>query len=346
MPKTQQGDAQNPDEELYTLAKAFFNFAPLGDGTKIEIVLPNPERKRTPSLKCNNYPPFDHEVSPDDMYSVVRVHSLLTRCYGEVVELSFVRDHKDNFKNHLVLIGAPYTNKLTEEANRCIKEAGGFHFVGSHPCRAIVRDKSDARYEIKLEDADNNVHVLPESGSLSGVEEMFLVEDYCYVSRRRLGEHVEIIIAGLRAYGQKAAYDFLGDKGFYKQTESVCGSKQFQVVVRVRVAGKSLYGPPEVAGMWPAPGRMDAPLSQRLDEVLAQCRQALEQLFVKRRESSEQGTTKPPTQEEVYKEWERMRGGPAEQKEYGRRMRSWTRKLREALRRKGRTWRLLLRDLK
>jgi len=284
MPGEVDRERRDRAQRLYTGAKALFAFRDIPEGIKIEIVLPNPERTREPTLDCKNYPLFKHEVSPDDMYSAIRVHSLLTACYGEVVDLSFVDYHQDS-ESHLVLIGAPYTNRLTAGANYQLKTDGGIYFQDNEPDREIVGRKD--KYKIGFDRDD-----VP-------VKNRSIVRDYCYLSRRRLsGNRVEIIIAGLRAYGQKASYSFLHEESFYRCVAPVLELGDFQIVVEVAVCNWSVHDwkVVEVNAGSNLEGRI-ARLSPRQAASLSQYNEALTRL-------QKRNPGKGPFKDaEVYKEW-------------------------------------------
>ena len=73
-----------------------------------------------------------------------------------------------------------------------------------------------------------------------------IITDYCLISKNSNKRHVEFVIAGLRAYGQRAAYDFLNDIDFYRAIEDLFDYRFFRVLVRVSVSNTTVVRPWEV----------------------------------------------------------------------------------------------------
>ena len=217
--------AARQNEGLYQLATAFFRLG--NDPKDVELVLPNPPRQRRSSLDCANYPLFDHEVSPDDMFSAARVYSLLTACYGEVVSIRFEKQAGDlagEPPHHRILIGAPYTNRLTKSSDNSLGDED-IRFDPDDNNRAILY--GERRYEIEFDTATGRIR-----------------RDYCFISRRAVGGQAEFVIAGLRAYGQVASFTFLSESDFFQQAmDLVSKVDAYQILVEVEVGDRQ-------AGPW------------------------------------------------------------------------------------------------
>ncbi|MEK6323998.1 MAG: toll/interleukin-1 receptor domain-containing protein [Acidobacteriota bacterium] len=198
------------DSEVYKLAKEFFGF---GHRPKeIKIFVPGKERPRnTFTLQCANYPLFDHYVFPDDLYSAMRVYSLLERSYPGKVEVAFAYKLPKLPDCHRVLIGGPPTNPFANAATRNCP----IHFDPDPEIR-ILHGANKRKYEIDFQDDR-------------------IREDYCLISKRTVNKKIEFVIAGLRAYGQMGVDLFLGQEEFYERLRNIPWNKDFQVLVKVEV---------------------------------------------------------------------------------------------------------------
>jgi len=65
--------------------------------------------------------------------------------------------------------------------------------------------------------------------------------DYCVLARYRTDAGTNVVIGGLRAYGQAASCQFLDSERFYKQADKYSSHDEFQLVVEVPVVGRE-YG--------------------------------------------------------------------------------------------------------
>ncbi|HZT59337.1 MAG TPA: toll/interleukin-1 receptor domain-containing protein [Pyrinomonadaceae bacterium] len=201
------------EKSVNSLAKDFFGFG--RSHTPITIVLPSFEKERISNLVCANYPRYNYEVSPDDVISSLRIYCLLSQSYPNRVQMNFDREFTLRPEHHTVLIGGPPTNTFVEDATRNCP----IHFSPDGPGRHLIGP--DKKYKVGFSD-----------GSLQSI-----VEDYCLISKRTYGTKSEFVIAGLRAYGQVQAYNFLGDANFYRQAGGVAKVADFQIVVKVSVKG-------------------------------------------------------------------------------------------------------------
>jgi len=206
--------------KIYDLARQFFGF---GEGPKnIKIILPSVSQKREVSLRCENYPLFDYEISPDDMYSALRIHSLLTSIYGDIVEVYSHNDIRTRPSHNNIFIGGPPTNSFSFQA---VKNAP-IRFGGDNVNRVFQGKERD--YKIGFSSADQ--------------ESRWITEDYSLISKRKKGKNIEFIIAGLRAYGQVATYEFLNEEDFYLSVQDISRFDSFQILVQIIVDRKTCSG--------------------------------------------------------------------------------------------------------
>jgi len=202
---------------VHDLAKKFFGFGE--NPGVIKIILPSVSQKREVSLKCANYPLFEYEISPDDMFSAIRVYSLLTSIYGEIVELYSHNEIILKPGYNQIFIGGPPTNSFIYHA---LKNAP-IHYSENNVNR-IIHGRNGS-YEIGFS--------TPDQGS------RWITEDYSLISRRKKNQNIELIISGLRAYGQVATYEFLNEEKFYRDISDVLDCDGFQVLVKITVQGKA-----------------------------------------------------------------------------------------------------------
>jgi len=204
---------------ILKMVEQFFGF---GENPRtIKIILPSVIQKREVSLLCANYPLFDYEISPDDMLSALRVHSLLSAIYADIVEVFSHKDFalKPGLNN--IFIGGPPTNSFSYQA---VKFAP-FHFGENNVDRVIYGVERD--YKI---------------GFSTKGKEKWLTEDYTLISKRKKYKNIEFMISGLRAYGQAATYNFLNEEDFYRKVEDVFNYDSFQILVKIMVEGKACVG--------------------------------------------------------------------------------------------------------
>jgi hypothetical protein len=131
---------------VHDLAKKFFGFGE--NPGVIKIILPSVSQKREVSLRCANYPLFEYEISPDDMFSAIRVYSLLTSNYGEIVELYSHNEIIIKPGYNQIFIGGPPTNSFIYHA---LKNAP-IHYGESNVDRIIHGEKGS--YEIGFSSPD------------------------------------------------------------------------------------------------------------------------------------------------------------------------------------------------
>lgn len=211
------------DTDVFLYAKSFFGF---GDDTQgITIVVPHVEQTRALSLRCRNYPPFDYEISPDDAFSAFRILGLLSAIYGERSRISIASDaeYHDHPTTDTVFVGGPPTNAYIHHLTR----KGPLKFGENNEQRSIQGSKDI--YWIKFREHFKNRPSQRIFNSLS------IEEDYCLIAKNTVRSHVQFAVGGLRAYGQRAAYDFLNDSDFYGEVETLFEYPFFRILVRVGV---------------------------------------------------------------------------------------------------------------
>ncbi len=101
-------------DRLHDCVKRFFGFGDQPDS--ISILLPEIVRARPSSLTCKNYPLFDYDISPDDVFTALRVYSMLVLLYGERVKAQPPQDLTGPPTEHYVSIGSSVTNKFTAQS--------------------------------------------------------------------------------------------------------------------------------------------------------------------------------------------------------------------------------------
>jgi hypothetical protein len=205
---------------IHKFAQRFFGF---GESPKtIKIILPGLPKKRETSLQCANYPLFEYEIAQDDMLSALRIHSLLTSIYGEIVEVYSHNAFILKPIHNNIFIGGPPTNPFSYQA---VKNAP-IQF-GDDQVNRVIYGKENS-YKIGFSSKDQELRRI--------------TEDYSLISKRKKNENIEFVIAGLRAYGQVATYNFLNEEDFYRQVEEVTRHDSFQVLVKIVVEGKACVG--------------------------------------------------------------------------------------------------------
>ena len=218
------------------LVKDFFGFGRKPE--RIIMILPSIPQNRRFSLVCKNYPKFKYAISPDDMFSTIRIHSLLTSIYGEIVE---VYDHKnipENIDFHRIIIGGPPTNVFSKDLLKGLP----IHFGDNNVDRTIRFKKSKGQpktYKIKF-----SPKVKSQNELKRGVHQ--IRRDYCIISRNKIHDKVVFVIAGLRAYGQLGVYYFLNTEGFYEKVQRIVQSDCFQILIQVDVWPNEKYGGYEI----------------------------------------------------------------------------------------------------
>jgi hypothetical protein len=189
------------------------------DNRKILVLLPSVTRARGPSLKCDNYPLYNFELSPDDAKTALKVYPLLMEQYGkDRVEVRFCNEERIKPDGgHLVLIGSSVTNLYTDDTLRVLKYSFG---SGSQDHDIIA-----------------NGNVLK-----THVESRKIVQDFAlFTRRRRQSGVVEIVLAGCRAYGQEAFVHLLSDSWFYSEVlPKISRDRDCQVLIEVRVRDRSI----------------------------------------------------------------------------------------------------------
>jgi hypothetical protein len=107
--------------ELETWARKFFGFVN-SDPERIEIFLPGMPRardlSRDPLGICLDYPRFDEELAPDDVYTAIRVYSLLLSLYPRttpsiICDTDFIPAIEFHPRSLRVSLGGAATNNLS-----------------------------------------------------------------------------------------------------------------------------------------------------------------------------------------------------------------------------------------
>jgi hypothetical protein len=204
---------------IQSLAKDFFGF---GDNPgRIFIILPSVPQDRKMSREYSNYPLYKFAIPPDDFLSAIEVYTLLQSFYAtngsrDIIEFDFHTEKKSLPKGNRVLIGSPATNLFSKQAvNYC-----QFRFDPDRTKRII-------------HGPDNKIYEIGEALNEDG--QSIITEDYCLLSKRRTGQHVEFLIAGLRAYGQQGVLLPLRDVGFFKKLQPIIKEDHFQILVKIIV---------------------------------------------------------------------------------------------------------------
>jgi hypothetical protein len=221
------------EENVFRYAKSFFGF---NNNNEITIIVPYVKQTRTLSLRCKNYPLFNYEISTDDAFSTFRVLGLLTAIYGQTKSISIVHNEPSFSlgKSNNIFIGGPPTNMFAYDLTR----KGPLQFSENNERRSIHGLKDI--YWIKFREHYNG-HTNQRIFDLLSIK-----EDYCLISKNTINNRVEFVIGGLRAYGQKAVYEFLNDINFYRAVKSVFKYPFFRILVRVKVNDYHITKPWEI----------------------------------------------------------------------------------------------------
>jgi len=203
--------------------KRFFGFGE--NPESITIVLPGVEQTRQVSLKCHNYPLFPYEMSPDDVFTALRVYSILVLLYGNKVQVESSKNILTPPLGHRILIGSSFTNSFTSQA---LKDQ--FYHFGVGKDEHDIIANSGEKYSVKFDDCK-----VP-------MQERNIILDYCLISRSSRHGIVEVVLAGCRAYGQMALWHVLKDFDFYNQVLPEVEEKDFQILLRVPVNGNTITG--------------------------------------------------------------------------------------------------------
>ena len=209
----------NNQQKLIDCVKRFFGFGHRPDS--ISIVLPAIQRARPSSLICKNYPLFNYDMSPDDVFTALRVYSFLVLLYGDRIQAQPPRDLTGSLTGHYVSIGSPVTNKFTAQSLE-----DQYYYFGSGAYDHDIFGGKDSRYTLSLEGADGSEN-----------ENLQITQDYALITRISSRGYVEVNLSGSRAYGQMALWHVLKDLKFYLQVLPEVEGKDFQILLRVKVDG-------------------------------------------------------------------------------------------------------------
>lgn len=209
--------------DVYSFAKSFFRFN--NENEKITVVLPHVETRRAFSLQCKNYPLFNYEISPDDAYAAFRVLRLLEAIYDREKYIYAVDNTKyaDYEISDSIFIGGPPTNANIHR----LTQKGPLRF-GKNDEQRTIHGAKDI-YWIEFREHSNYGTVKRAFDSLS------IEKDYCLISKNAVNNHVQFVIGGLRAYGQRAVYDILDDTRFYQKIKDFLKYPFFRILVLVGV---------------------------------------------------------------------------------------------------------------
>lgn len=210
-------------DELLNYAKRFFEFGEQPD--IITIVLPSVERSRSISFACGNYPLFPYEVSPDDVFTALRLYSMLVSLYGDdVVQVVFGKELKVKPHGHHILIGGSPTNLFSFGA--LVDQYYQFGGEGNH--YIVSRDGDE--YAVAF-DGDEN----------TPLSERSVIRDHSIISKssRHGRDSLEFVLSGSRAYGQMVFWDLLKDINFYKQVLPEVEGKDFQILLQITIDGRT-----------------------------------------------------------------------------------------------------------
>lgn len=210
-------------DTLLDRVKRFFGFGEQPD--IITIVLPRVERTKLASLKCKNYPLFPYEMSPDDVFTALRLYSMLVLLYGDRVQVESGKELKTKPLGHRILIGGAPTNIFSFDAMK--DQYYGFGGAENHDI--ISRDGQ--KYSVLL-DGDDSMPLAKRS----------VIRDYSIISKRSRQDKVEVVLAGCRAYGQMAFWYMLKDMDFYERGLPKVEGKDFQILLQVAVDGHTCTG--------------------------------------------------------------------------------------------------------
>lgn len=208
-------------KKLLGYFKRFFGFGENPDF--IRVILPQVEQNRTPSLICNNYPRYSYAISPDDVFTALRVYSKLVLLYGNKVQVESSKECILKPSGHLILIGSPVTNPFSSN----VLKDQYYNFGSGKNDHDIFSRDGEKKYTVVFDD---------ESTSL---EERNIIRDYSLISKRSIYGIVQVVLAGCRAYGQLALWDILESIDFYEQTLPKVEEKNFQLLIEVNVIGRT-----------------------------------------------------------------------------------------------------------
>lgn len=135
--------SQKQQDLFLNYVKRFFGFGDHPD--IITIVLPKVEQTRVPSLICHNYPMYSYEISPDDVYTALRVYSMLVLLYGDRVQVVSSKEQTIKPLGHLILIGSPVTNPFSSDV---LKDR--YYFFGSGKEDHDIFAQDGKRYFVSL----------------------------------------------------------------------------------------------------------------------------------------------------------------------------------------------------
>jgi hypothetical protein len=180
-----------PEKDVHQYAKSFFGFN--NQNKHITIVVPHVEQTRTLSLRCRNYPLFNYEISPDDAFSAFRILGLLSTIYGTKREISIINDvaYDDDRATDCVFVGGPPTNAYIHSRT----QQGPLRFGKDNEQRSI-HGSEDIYWILFNESSDAK-------GAQSVVKSLSIARDYCLIAKNTVNNHVQCVVGGLRAYGQR-----------------------------------------------------------------------------------------------------------------------------------------------
>jgi hypothetical protein len=199
--------------------KRFFGF---GEQTGIiTIVLPRVKRTKLASLVCKNYPLFPYEMSPDDVFTALRIYPMLVSLYGDRVQVESSEELRAKPPGHCILIGSPVTNPFSRNTLK-----GQYYSFGrgNEDHDIFVRD--GRRYSMLL-DGDDNIPLQARE----------IARDYALISKRSRQDKIDFVLAGCRAYGQMALWYILRAPDFYERVLSEIEGRDFQILLQVDVDG-------------------------------------------------------------------------------------------------------------
>jgi hypothetical protein len=208
---------------LADLQRRFFGFVKSPD--QIEIVLPAVgDRNPPPALACDNYPLYTKVLSPDDVYTALEVHTVLSAIY------------RSDGKEIIVHVqGEPDARKESGESRLTVYIGGAP--TNSESAAVVSGSSSPFTYDPK----DGHV-IVSASGARYQAEsrEDKIVKDYSFISRFTTTQNVKsLVLSGCRAYGQTVFYShFLSSKNFYQVLLKHVGENDFQAILPIRVSGK------------------------------------------------------------------------------------------------------------
>lgn len=211
-------------DTLLDRVKRFFGFGE--QPGIITIVLPRVKRTKLASLVCKNYPLFPYEMSPDDVFTALRIYPMLVSLYGDRVQVESSEELRIKPAGHCILIGCPATNPFSRNALK-----GQYYSFGrgEEDHDIVVRD--GGRYSVFL-DGDDNVPLQARE----------ITRDYALISKRSRQGKIDFVLAGCRAYGQMALWYILKIPDFYERVLYEIEGKDFQILLQVEVDGHTCIG--------------------------------------------------------------------------------------------------------